>query len=530
MEPGNNNERPESAYEGFLSQTAFDFLELPLEYDIYQFIGEKIRKLTGGGLVIISTYESNQDVFKIKSVTGDPGKIRILQDIFTDTSINDLTVNCSGLSKKGKEALSENQLYLVKGGIQAVLGGQVSEKEGQDMEKLLGIGEIYATGFKWDEQIYGSATIFLDVKTQLKDLNSLLTLVNLSSVALKNRTAEKALLASEEKFRKLFNNANDAIFLHKITGDGVSGKFVEVNSVASQVLGYTHEELLNMSPLDIEDTESVNGFDQMAEMVGEDKLTFETTFISKDGKKIPVEINTHIFTLNNDQLSLSIARDITERKKMEEEIKISLEEKEMLLREIHHRVKNNLMIISSLLNLQSRYITDKEVLDVFKDSQNRARSMALIHDRLYQSSHLKSINIGDYILTLASDLFRIYAIDPDRVELNFDLEDVMIDINTMIPLGLIVNELLSNCLKHAFPNDRSGRIDIAFHGEDDHYQLTVADDGVGFPENLDYRNTKSLGLRLVNILTDQIDGRMELKQDKGTQFVIEFKEKKYVYK
>ncbi|HII84708.1 MAG TPA: sensor histidine kinase, partial [Methanobacterium subterraneum] len=97
-------------------------------------------------------------------------------------------------------------------------------------------------------------------------------------------------------------------------------------------------------------------------------------------------------------------------------------------------------------------------------------------------------------------------------------------------LGLIVNELLSNCLKHAFPHDGSGRIDIAFHGENEHYQLTVADDGVGFPENLDYRNTKSLGLRLVNILTDQIDGKMELKQNKGTQFTIEFKEKKYVYK
>ncbi|PKL73174.1 MAG: diguanylate cyclase, partial [Methanobacteriales archaeon HGW-Methanobacteriales-2] len=347
---------------------------------------------------------------------------------------------------------------------------------------------------------------------------------------LKNRTAERALLASEEKFRKLFNNANDAIFLHQLTEDGVSGNFVEVNSVASQILGYTHEELLNMSPRDIEDIKSFNESKRMADRVKENKITFETTLMSKDGRKIPVEINTHIFTLNQDKLSLSIARDITERKKMEEEIKVSLEEKEMLLREIHHRVKNNLMIISSLLNLQSRYITDKEVLDVFKDSQNRARSMALIHDRLYQSSHLKRINIGDYILTLASDLFRIYAIAQDRVELNFDLEDVMIDINTMIPLGLIVNELLSNCLKHAFPNDRSGRIDIAFQGENEHYQLTVADDGVGFPENLDYRNTKSLGLRLVNILTDQIDGKMELKQDKGTQFTIEFKEKKYVYK
>jgi len=529
MEP-TNKERSSWNYEGFLSQIAFDFLELPLEYDIYQFIGEKIGNLIGDALVIISTYDSDSDNFKIKSVAGDDKKIRILQDNFTDKSLDDLTVNCRSLTEKGREILSENQLYRVKGGLFAVLGGHLSEKEAQNIGKLLGIGEIYASGFKWDGQIYGSVTIFLDVETKLKDQNVLLTVINLSAVALKNRTAETALQSSEEKFRKLFNNANDAIFLHKLTEDGVSGKFVEVNSVACQILGYTHEELIKMSPMDIEDMESTPGSQRMAELVKKDKITFETALISKVGQRIPVEINTHIFTLNHDKLSLSIARDITERKKMEEEIKISLEEKEMLLREIHHRVKNNLMIISSLLNLQSRYITDKEVLDVFKDSQNRARSMALIHDRLYQSSHLKSINIGDYIFTLASDLFRIYSIDPDQVELKFDVEDVMIDINTMIPLGLIVNELLSNCLKHAFPHDRSGHININFHGVDDHYQLTVADDGVGFPENLDYKDTKSLGLRLVNILTDQIDGTIEVKQDNGTQFSIEFKEKKYVYK
>jgi len=376
---------------------------------------------------------------------------------------------------------------------------------------------------------YMAVPAYLDVNDVL-DSSALQTMVNLSSVALKNRGAEEALRDSEEKFRNLFNNANDAIFLHKLTEDGISGNFVEVNSIASQILGYTHEELLEMSPKDIEDLESFTGSNHMRDLDENDKITFETVLISKDGVKIPVEISTHIFTLKKDKLSLSIARDITERNKMKEKIQLSLEEKEMLLREIHHRVKNNLMIISSLLNLQSRYIKDEEVLNVFKDSQNRARSMALIHDRLYQSSHLKNIDIGEYIQTLASDLFRTYATDPDRVKLKFNVEEVMIDINTMIPLGLIVNELLSNCLKHAFPNDRSGQIDIGFHHNHPKYRLTVTDNGVGFPENIDYKNTKSLGLRLVNILTDQIDGNIELKRDKGTEFTIEFEEKKYTYK
>jgi PAS domain S-box-containing protein len=525
----NDKERVFSSFERFISQTALDFLELPLEFDIYQFIGEKIGKLIGEGFVIISTYTHDGDTFKVKNIAGNPLKIKLLRDNFPEKDLNDFTVQWDLLTEKGKEALSKNLLYQVNGGLFEILGGPVPENDCQELEKLLKIGEIYVIGFKWDERIYGSASIFLDVGDVL-DSSALQTLVNLSSVALKNRTAEEALCDSEKKFRNLFNNANDAIFLHKLTEDGISGNFVEINSIASQILGYTHEELLQMSPKDIEDLESFVGSNHMKDLAKKDKITFETALVSNDGVKIPVEISTHIFTLNQDKLSLSIARDITERKKMEEKLQISLEEKEMLLREIHHRVKNNLMIISSLLNLQSRYIKDKEVLDVFKDSQNRARSMALIHDRLYQSSHLKSIDIGDYIRTLASALFRTYATDFDRINLNFNVEEVMIDINTMIPVGLIVNELLSNCLKHAFPNDRSGQIDIGFHYNHPKYRLTVTDNGVGFPENIDYKNTKSLGLRLVNILTDQIDGNIELKRDEGTQFSIEFEEKKYTYK
>lgn len=372
-----------------------------------------------------------------------------------------------------------------------------------------------------NEELYRIISQLENENAALKEDNSrLVTLLEHGNVT-------EALQASEEKFRSLFNNANDSIFLHELTEDGISGKFIEVNDVAQEILGYSHEELLEMSPKDIEDLESFSGPHNMADLLKNNNITFETVFISKDGEKIPVEISTHIFTLNGDKLSLSIARDTTERKKMEKKIQESLEEKEMLLKEIHHRVKNNLMIISSLLSLQSRYIKDKKVLDVFKDSQNRARSMALIHDKLYQSSRLKSIDIGDYIRTLSADLFRTYATNSGSIELDFDVEEVMLDINTMIPLGLIVNELLSNSLKHAFPDGRDGKIIIGFHHTDHKYALSVADDGIGFPEDLDYKKTESLGLRLVNILTDQIDGEIKLKLDNGTEFIIEFEEKMF---
>jgi PAS domain S-box-containing protein len=213
-------------------------------------------------------------------------------------------------------------------------------------------------------------------------------------------------------------------------------------------------------------------------------------------------------------------------KRADEQIKKSLKDKEILLKEIHHRVKNNLMIISSLLNLQSGYIKDTESQDIFKESQNRARSMALIHERLYQSTDQKKINFGDYIQTLSKELFRAYVADSRLIELDIDVEDIMLDINTTIPLGLILNELITNSLKHAFPEGTSGKVHVDLHLKDDHYEITVKDNGIGFPENIDYENTDTLGLKLVNSLTGQIDGEIDMEHGEGTTFKIRFVESK----
>jgi len=189
-------------------------------------------------------------------------------------------------------------------------------------------------------------------------------------------------------------------------------------------------------------------------------------------------------------------------------------------------VKNNLMVISSLLNLQSSYIKDEEAKGIFKESQNRAHSMALIHERLYRSTDLKHMDFGDYIRTLSMDLFRTYVADPSRIKLEMDVEDIMIDINTAIPLGLILNELVSNSMKHAFPGENSGEIKVKFNKKGDKCILEVNDTGVGFPPDLELDKTKSLGLQLVHNLTQQINGKLELKRSPGTRFRIIFKEKR----
>jgi PAS domain S-box-containing protein len=222
---------------------------------------------------------------------------------------------------------------------------------------------------------------------------------------------------------------------------------------------------------------------------------------------------------------IEYVRDITERKQAEDRLQESLQEKEVLLREIHHRVKNNMQVISSLLNLQSRHIQDPVVLEMFKESQRRIRSMALIHERLYQSSDLSRIEFSQYLRNLATHLFHSYQVDSSRIQLRLEAEEVHLNINTAIPCGLIVNELISNALKHAFPEGRSGTLGLDLRTEEgDGYVLRVKDDGVGFPENLDFRKTETLGMQIVSTLVNQIDGRLALESQGGTHFILEFNE------
>ncbi|MEA2006145.1 MAG: histidine kinase dimerization/phosphoacceptor domain -containing protein, partial [Acidobacteriota bacterium] len=219
----------------------------------------------------------------------------------------------------------------------------------------------------------------------------------------------------------------------------------------------------------------------------------------------------------------SIYRDITEHKQAEDKIKASLKERDVMLKEIHHRVKNNMQIISSLLRLQSRSIKDHEMLEIFKECQNRIRSIALIHETLYQSKDLARINFSDYINRLTTHLFAIYRERASGINFNLNVGEVHIDINRAIPCGLVISELVSNSLKHAFPGARKGQIIVKMNmNKKGRYTLIVSDTGVGLPECLDFRQPETLGLQLVNDLVNQIGGTIELDREGGTIFTIIF--------
>ena len=207
----------------------------------------------------------------------------------------------------------------------------------------------------------------------------------------------------------------------------------------------------------------------------------------------------------------------------------SLQEKELLLREIHHRVKNNLQVISSLLSLQSRSSKDEQAIEMAKESQNRIKVMALIHEKLYRSKDFANVEFSDYITNLVNDLYGSYKVNTSRISLKMDIENISLGIDTAIPTGLIINELVTNCLKYAFPKNKGGEIRISLRSLDDgQNELIVSDNGVGIPENLDIKNAESLGLRMITNLTERsLHGKVNIKKDNGTEFQIIFKEKEY---
>lgn len=253
----------------------------------------------------------------------------------------------------------------------------------------------------------------------------------------------------------------------------------------------------------------------------------EKELITKDGIHIPILKTVVTIEIDKKEVLLEAFIDITERKQAEDLIKKSLKEKETLLREIHHRVKNNMSVISSLLALQADQIQDDTLKRMFEESQKRVKSMALVHEKLYHTKDLSHIDFSDYINTIAGELISSYHRPGREIITNIKAEGIVLDIDSAIPCGLIINELITNALKYAFPEDANGELSICFTKSDKTFTLTIKDNGIGLPEGFNFkiREARTLGLQLVDALTRQLRGTMQLNSDGGTEVVISFKER-----
>lgn len=231
-----------------------------------------------------------------------------------------------------------------------------------------------------------------------------------------------------------------------------------------------------------------------------------------------LEESVEIRTADLRRLNRMLLQEIEEHKQAEQQISRSLQEKDILLKEVHHRVNNNLQIIYALLDFQLKGLRDEAAIQVLKESQNRIKSIAMVHDKLYRASDLARLDFGQYAYGLAVGLFKSYGTDPQCVKLRVDAQDITLDVDTALPLGLILNELLSNALRHAFPRQREGTILVEMKENEAELILRVKDDGIGFPPNFPTDQPETLGLQLVNLLTGQLEGHLEVKHKGGTEF------------
>jgi|Deesub1362A_J573_1020465.scaffolds.fasta_scaffold00808_2 PAS domain S-box-containing protein len=334
------------------------------------------------------------------------------------------------------------------------------------------------------------------------------------------KTAEIALKESEEKYRLVVENANEGIVIVQ------DAKFCFVNDKAAETAGYSREELLGTSIEKLihhDDIEVVinRHYERLKGVKLPGKYSFRIT--NRNGEVRWVETNAVLINWEGKPAVLNFVTDVTERKKAEEKIEAALREKEALLKEIHHRVKNNLQIISSLINLQTRFISDDKIISALKDSQNRIKSMALVHEKLYGSDSLTRINFMEYLQSLISHLLHSYESISRKIRLKVDVDNIEMNIDTAIPCSLIINELISNSLQHAFPDGKEGELIVGLkESHNGKLKLTVSDNGIGFPENLDLDTTETLGLQLVVSLTKQLNGEIQLYKEGGTKFEILF--------
>ncbi len=330
---------------------------------------------------------------------------------------------------------------------------------------------------------------------------------------------ENLLEESEERYRRLFETASDGIVLL----EKHEGNITHANPATEKILGYAKKDCVGNKLQNIG--------------ISLDTGDFQTTMLNlnKSGilnyNNVPVKtksgqfIYTDIYLVDRARLVQCNIRDITDRKQAEEEIHASLREKDILLRELHHRVKNNMQVISGLLDLQARSSGNPELIEILNKSQSRIRSMALVHEQLYASKDLAKIDMVGYVNALSQELFQVYKIDPGKIDLIVQTDrGAYVDINKAIPFGLILNELVSNVLKHAFPGDGSGELQLIIHEtKNKEIESIVRDNGLGLPDDVDIHQPLSMGLYLVNgLVKKQLGGQIEVKRDNGTEFRIKF--------
>ncbi|MBN1347920.1 response regulator [candidate division KSB1 bacterium] len=441
------------------------------------------------------------------------------------------TVECSFDGRTGLEKLGRNSSFLILldyklPDMTAIEFIEAQQKQKKDTPFIVMTGQgdekIAVDLMKMGAEDYiVKTTDFLD---------SLIAAVRNADKVIAHRlqlvAARAALQVSEIRYKELFDVIKNGVAVYEASGEGENFIFKEFNKAGEKIENVERDAIIGKRVTEVFPGVKKFGIFSVFQRVfrsGEPEFYPETYY---EDNRIAGWRENYVYKLPSGEI-VSVYEDITERKRTKEQIQASLKEKVVIMKEIHHRVKNNLQTISSLLNLQCQQIKDIKIRELFKESQNRIKSMALIHEKLYQSDNLASIDIVGYIKSLVRGIYSSYKINPDKIRLRINIDPVSLSIEQAIPCGLIINELVSNAFKYAFPESFCGKqtIEISLKSQNaETFILKVSDNGVGLPENIDLNKTKSLVLHLVKIIAeDQLEGSVKLSRRAGTQFQIKFK-------
>ncbi len=325
---------------------------------------------------------------------------------------------------------------------------------------------------------------------------------------------------NQENLELIFNTSPDAVSITRMT----DGKYIKVNEGFNAIIGFSREEIIGKTNSDIKIWQNNEDRQKLFKTLSSEGFceNFEALFQDKYGKQMVGLMSAKVINLNDIQHIISVTRDITDRKQNEDRIKALLSEKETILREVHHRIKNNMNTINSLIAIQAESLTDSSAISALKDAGSRVQSMMVLYDKLYQSSDFEKISLADYLPDLIDEIILNFP-NNDSVKVEKHIEDFILDAKKLHPLGIIINELLTNIMKYAFTNKQEGLIVISAAIKDGTASVIIQDNGNGIPDSINFENSTGFGLILVGELTKQLEGNIKIERSKLTKIILEFK-------
>ena len=501
-----------------ISNAALDFVRLSPQADVYEFITKKLHDITGFEPISISVYDSEKEIISVKNIYFAEGFLAKVQKII---GVNPKEISTK-LIKDDFNILISGKLHKLKNGIEDFSIKAIPKPLVSIINRMFKISSVYIIGITSNGKLFGDISIILRDGKNLGSWKNLIELyAQLASIAIQRSIAINELKISEEKNTIVVENMGEGIGI-------VNSKeeFIYVNKAAEEIFGVAPGTLISRNLKDFLTTESISYIaSRTNEKLADGSMsTYDLEIIRPNGE---IRFITVTSSLSPNQQTeekeiIGIFRDNTVRIKAEQKIIKALKEKDLLLKEVFHRVKNNLQIITSILRIQAQFSEDEIVRTKLQQSVDRIHSMALIQSRIFQTGDFENINLPSYVSGIVANLISTNNVSPGKIRIKYNIDDIKMNINMATPCGMIISEILSNSIRHAFPDEMKGNISISFSVYEDQYSLVIADNGIGFPDDVDIKSNKSIGFILINTLITQLKGKLTINSNKGTETIITF--------